>query len=147
MGGVLALRHLCPLAAPMFLLLGVHAGGPRIQKRICLGGACHKGTYAMGFVRRPCTPHSSMGGKLALRHHRPREAPPLSAWGGFYLRLSFSSSSWGVFNSLLLFSLSSWWVFLFLLSRWDYEGHGRFVASATCFVGLCFYGHSFVCHS
>jgi hypothetical protein len=30
MGGVLALSHLCPLAAPTFLLLGVLAGGARI---------------------------------------------------------------------------------------------------------------------
>ena len=34
MKGVLALRHLCPLVAPTFLLLGVLLGaGPRIQKR------------------------------------------------------------------------------------------------------------------
>ena len=70
-----------------------------------------------------------------------------SSWGAFILLLSFSSSSWGVFNPLLSFSSSSWWVFLLLLFRWDYEGHGRIVTSATCFGGLCFYGHSSICHS
>jgi hypothetical protein len=71
----------------------------------------------------------------------------VSEWGAFLLLLSFSSSSWGVFNPLLSFSLSSWWVFLLLPVHWDYEGHGRFIASATCFGGFCFYGHSSVCHS
>jgi len=70
-----------------------------------------------------------------------------SAWEAFLLLLSFSSSSWRVFNPLLSFSLSLWWVFLLLLFRWDYEGHSRFIASATDFGGLCFYGHSSVCHS
>jgi hypothetical protein len=70
-----------------------------------------------------------------------------SSWGAFILLLSFSSSSWGVFNPLLLFSSSLWWVFLLVLFRWDNEGHNRIVASATCFGGLCFYGHSSICHS
>jgi hypothetical protein len=66
--------------------------------------------------------------------------------GVFILLLSFSSSSWGVFTPLLSFSSSLWWVFLLFLFCWDYEGHGRIVASATCFGGLCFFVHSFVCH-
>ena len=43
----------------------------RIQKSIFLLGR----TYAMGFAWQPCTPHFLMGGKLALRHLHPREAP------------------------------------------------------------------------
>jgi hypothetical protein len=91
------------------------------------------------------------GGALALRHLHPRAALCsvllASSWGVFFLLLSFSSSLWRVFNPLLSISLSLWWVFLLLLFRWDCEGHGRMVASATCLGGLCFYGHSFVCHS
>ena len=65
-----------------------------------------------------------------------------SAWGAFLLLLSFSSSSWGVFNTLLSFSSSLCWDFLLLLFHWDYEGHGRIIALATCFGGLCFYSVS-----
>jgi hypothetical protein len=41
MGGISALHCLCPLAAPMFLLLIVFVGGSRIQKKMYPGGACH----------------------------------------------------------------------------------------------------------
>ena len=69
------------------------------------------------------------------------------AWGAFLLLLTFSSSSWGVFNPFLSFSSSSWGVFILLLFRWDYEGNGEIVPSATCSGGLCFYGHSSIRHS
>jgi hypothetical protein len=61
MGGAFALHHLCLLATPLFLLLGVLVGGPWIQKGIYQGGACH-----MGFGRRPCALLLSMWGALAL---------------------------------------------------------------------------------
>ncbi len=69
MGGLLAPCQLCPLAAPMFLLLGILVGGPRIQKRIYRGGVCH-----MGFGWQPCALLLSMGGALVLHHHHPLAA-------------------------------------------------------------------------
>jgi hypothetical protein len=53
--------------------------------------------------------------------------------------------SWGAFILLLSFFLSSRGVFLLLLSCWDYVGHGIFF-SVAYFGGLCFFGHSSVCH-
>jgi len=35
----------------------------------------------MGFAWRPCTPYSSMGGELALRHLHPQEAPLFHRFG------------------------------------------------------------------
>ncbi len=49
----------------------------RIQKSIFLLGR----TYAMGFAWQPCTPHFLMGGKLALCHLHPREAPLFRCFG------------------------------------------------------------------
>jgi len=54
--------------------------------------------------------------------------------------------SWGVFILLFPFFSSSWGVFLLLLSLWDYGGEGIFFLAAY-FWGLCFFGHSSVCHS
>jgi hypothetical protein len=59
-GGVLDLRCLCPLAAPMFHLLGILVEGSRIKKMIYWGGgACQKG---LGW--RPCALLLSMGGNF-----------------------------------------------------------------------------------
>ena len=135
----------CTPLPPMTLLSWGLAA--QIQKWIFLLGC----TYAMGFGCQLCTLHSSMGGKLAPRHLHPWVAPLFHCFGvimgGLHSPLlsSFSLSSWGVFHPLLSFSLLSWWVFLPLF-RWDYEGQGRIVTSATCFGGLCFYGHSSICH-
>ena len=38
-------------------------------------------------------------------------------------------------------------VSLLLLSCWNYGGHGRILILAAYFGGLCFFGHSSVCHS
>ena len=120
----------------------------RIQKRIFLLGR----TYAMGFDWQSCTLHSSMGGELALRHLHPRAAPLFRCFGiimgGLHsppllllvimggLQPSSSHSTCHCGGSFFLF-----------LFRWDYEGQGRILASATCLGGLCFYDHSSVCHS
>jgi hypothetical protein len=70
MGGILALFHLCPLAAPTYLLWGILVGGLWIQKRIYRDGACH-----MGFGRRPHALLLPMRGALVLHHHHPLAAP------------------------------------------------------------------------
>jgi hypothetical protein len=51
-----------------------------------------------------------------------------------------------VFNPLLTFFSLSWGVVLLLLSLWDYGSRKIFI-SAAYFGGLCFFGHSSICHS
>jgi hypothetical protein len=75
-GDVLALHHICPLAAPTFLLLGVLAGGPWIQKMICQSGACY-----MGFGPRPWALILFMGGALVLLCRHPLAAPLFCLFG------------------------------------------------------------------
>ncbi len=60
---------------------------------------------------------------------------------GVFLRLLFL---WDYF--FLPFFLSLWGVFLLLLYLWDCESREIFI-SAAYFGGLCFFGHSSVCHS
>ena len=130
-----------PLLRSVFWAYLCGVGGPRIQKRIHRGGACH-----IGFGRRPRTLLLSMGGALVLHCRCPLAAPAFHHLcvlvGGLQLLLGIM----GYLHSppLLLLGIVG-----DLHSPPLPIGNGsrEIFISAAHFGGFCFFCHSSISHS